>query len=129
MKVSLFSGLTCDRSDAVSTNCPTQLENLGRLFSAGPKEGLGAAHPAKNALKGKFVTRIQYRNCTIPESMRKTRNESMSFSLFDVLSEYAFHRDSTALAGVDGCCFTAVFWGAIWQIRVEMCAVTLGRGW
>jgi hypothetical protein len=44
-------------------------------------------NPAKNALKGKFVTRIQYRNCTIPESMRKTKNESMNLSLFDVLSE------------------------------------------
>lgn len=56
----------------------------------------------------------------IPESMRKTRNESMNFSLFDVLSEYAFHRDSTALAGADGCCFAIVFCGAIEQIRVGM---------
>ena len=31
LKVSLFSGFTCDRSDAVRTNCPTQLENLGLL--------------------------------------------------------------------------------------------------
>ena len=30
LKVSLFSGFTCDRSDAVRTNCPTQLEKLGR---------------------------------------------------------------------------------------------------
>lgn len=68
-----------------------------------------ATHPAKNALKGKFVTRMQYKNCTIPESMRKTRKESMNFSLFDVLSEYAFHSDSTALAATCVCCFCAVF--------------------
>ena len=73
------------------------------------KEIPRTSYPAKNALKGKLVTRIQYRNCTIPESMRKTRNESMNFSLFDVLSEYAFHNDSTALAATGVCCFGAVF--------------------
>lgn len=56
------------------------------IRSAFIEESRGA-HPAKNALKGKFVTRIQYRNCAIPESIRKTRNESMNFSLFGVLSE------------------------------------------
>lgn len=91
----------------------------GMAINSGPKKGSKVAHPAKNALKGKLVTRIQYKNCAIPDSMRKTRNESMNFSLFEVLSEYAFHRDSTALAGTDACCFTTVFWGAIRQIRVE----------
>jgi hypothetical protein len=56
-------------------------------ISNGPKDMRRKVYPARNALKGKFVTRMQYRNCMIPESMRKTRNESMNFSLFDVLSE------------------------------------------
>ena len=65
------------------------------------------------------MTRIQYRNCAIPESMRKTRNASMNFSLFDVLSEYAVHSDSTAVKDAEVCCFATGFWGAIGRITVE----------
>ena len=53
----------------------------------------------------------------------------MNFSLLDVWSEYAFHRDSTALADADACCFATVFWGAIGQIRIWVRCCNFGRGW
>jgi len=67
---SLFNGFTCDRSDAVSTNCPTVLEN-----------------PAKNALNGKLVTVRQYKNCITPDSMMNTRKASIVLILVGVSSE------------------------------------------
>jgi len=66
---SLFSGLTCDRNDAVNTNCPIVLAN-----------------PAKKALNGKLVTRIQYKNWSTPESMINSRKESMNFRRSGVCS-------------------------------------------
>lgn len=57
---------------------------------------MALTYPAKNALNGKFVTSTQYTNCRIPETMRKTRNASMSLSRGEVVSLYAFHRDCTA---------------------------------
>ena len=55
------------------------------------------AHPAKNALKGKLVTRMQYKNCMTPESIRNTRKESMNLSRPGVVSTYARQSVSTAL--------------------------------
>ena len=55
-------------------------------------------YPARNALKGKFVTSTQYTNCMIPETIRNTRNASMSLRRDEVVSLYAFQSDSTALA-------------------------------
>ena len=52
----------------------------------------------------------------------------MNFSLFGVLSEYAFHSESTALADTGGCCFATVLGGAIGQITVKCGAGNFGRG-
>lgn len=56
-----------------------------------------AAYPARNALKGKLETRMQYRNCMIPDNMRKKRNASIVFNRVDVVWLYAFHKERTAL--------------------------------
>jgi len=74
-----FSGFTWERNDAVRTNCPIELEK-----------------PARKALNGKFVTRTQYTNCMMPESIMKTRKASINLSRFGVLSRYAFHSESRA---------------------------------
>jgi len=75
----LFSGLTCERNDAVNTNCPIVLLN-----------------PAKKALKGKLVTRMQYINCSTPENMMNSRNESINFRRSVVCSLYAIHNEWNA---------------------------------
>lgn len=49
-------------------------------------ESQRSTHPAKKALKGKSVTRTQYANCAMPESMMKMRYASTSFSLNGVVS-------------------------------------------
>ena len=86
---SRFAGLTCERNDAVNTNCPTQLPKLWwqHVSVSGLRNpGSIATHPARKALNGKLVTRTQYRNCTMPESMRNTRKASIVLRRVDVFS-------------------------------------------
>lgn len=82
-------------------------------------------YPAKNALNGKFVTSMQYKNCMMPESMRNTRKASMVLRRVDVFSLYAFRSDWIAcevaggaagllvVAGAAACCAFAGVFGAI----------------
>jgi len=86
-----FAEFTWERSDAVSTNWPTVLPN-----------------PARNALKGKLVTRMQYTNWMTPERMRKTRKASMNLRRECVESMYAVQRDCKAKEdGEDGAGFVS----------------------
>ena len=64
-------------------------------------------------MKGKLVTRMQYRNWMTPERMRKTRKASMNLSRDGVESMYAVQSDCRANEdgaglGSEGACF-AVF--------------------
>ena len=61
-------------------------------------------YPARNALNGKFVTRMQYKNWVMPDSMRNTKNASMSLSREDVVSLYALNSVWTALVASVTCC-------------------------
>lgn len=99
-----FTGFTCDRNEAANTNCPTQLEKLEQgLRSAwqNMNEGLGS-YPPRNALKGKFVTSMQYTNWIIPESMINKRYTSMSLRRAGVCFWYAFHSVRNALEDAEG---------------------------
>lgn len=89
----LFSGLTCERKEAVKTNWPIVLEKLACKIEKQVEGHSQTTYPAKNALKGKLVTRTQYRNCETPESMMNTRNASINFRRSVVWSTYACHND------------------------------------
>lgn len=47
-------------------------------------------------------------NCTTPESIKKTRKESINLRRSGVFSVYAFHNVSTALVVVNGAGFGAI---------------------
>ena len=67
----------------------------------------------RKALKGKLVTRMQYRNWMTPERMRNARKASMNSSLEGVTSMYAVQKDYRAKddgevgagLGTEGACF------------------------
>jgi hypothetical protein len=65
-------------------------------------------YPDKNALYGKLLTRTQYMNCTTPESIKKSRKESINLRRSGVFSAYAFHSVCTAFVVVDGAGFGAI---------------------
>lgn len=105
--------MTCDLSDAASTNWPTQLPNLcTELMNEACTHSTKTTYPDKNALNGKFVTSTQYKNCMMPESMRKTRKASMVFRRIDVFSLYAFRKDSTACEAAGDAVEPVLFAGA-----------------
>lgn len=53
-------------------------------------------YPARKALKGKLVTRMQYANWMMPENIRKTRKASTNLRRSEVCSLYAFQSVPTA---------------------------------
>ena len=111
MNSSEFAGFTCDRNEAVNTNCPTQLEKLEHyLLSAWQKLDQDfCSYPARNALKGKFVRSMQYTNWIIPESIINTRYESTSLRRAGVCFWYAFHSIRSALEGAEDVSWDACF--------------------
>ena len=128
-----FVTLTCERNDAVSTNCPTVLANLshptqfraipatGRKSNQSNDEIVGTqkkktrvkdAYPARKALKGKLVTSTQYTNWATPDRMRKTRKASMNFRREGVASRYAVQRVCSATADADAGAGGVAGWAA-----------------
>lgn len=65
-------------------------------------------YPDRNALYGKLLTRMQYTNCTMPESIRNSKNESINLSRSGVFSLYAFHNVSIAFVVGDCTAFGAI---------------------
>lgn len=105
---SLLSGFTCERNDAANTNCPIVLPNLMGGISVDSLFSGEITYPDKNALYGKLLTRMQYTNWTMPESIKNSRKESINLSRSGVFSVYAFHNVSTAFVVVDGAGFGAI---------------------